>query len=107
MTGEAQDGARVQVIANDDGCFDLGTPPAGVYRIWAESRSSSADAQQVEIADGWPETLHFDLPGSRQLAGRVIADGQPVASARQWTWLNNNCQRGACRRNNASRVLTA
>jgi hypothetical protein len=95
VTGEAQDGARVQVIANDDGCFDLGTPPAGVYRIWAESPSSSAEAQQVEIADGWPQTLHFDLTGSRQLAGRVIADGQPVASAHVQAWLAPGVPRSA------------
>jgi Carboxypeptidase regulatory-like domain len=96
VTGEAQDGgARVQVIANDDGCFDLGTPPAGTYRVWAESRSGSAEAQEIEIAEGWPQTLHFDLKGSRQLAGRVISDGQPVPGAHVQAWLSAGVPRSA------------
>jgi hypothetical protein len=96
VTAEVEEGgARVQALANREGCFDLGAPAAGTYRIWAESLHGTAEPQRVEIADGWPQTLRFVLKGSRRLAGRVVADGQPVASANVQAWLSPGVPRSA------------
>ena len=96
VTAEAEEaGARVQALANGEGCFDLGAPAAGTYRVWAESPHGTAELQRVEIADGWPQTLRFVLKSSRRVAGRVVADGQPVGSASVQAWLSPGVPRSA------------
>lgn len=95
VTGEAAGGTRVQAVANTDGCFDLGTPAPGLYRIAAESPEGFSEGADVEIADGWPQSLTLVLKARQRLLGRVVSDHGPVSGAVVQPWLPPGVPRSA------------
>lgn len=112
---ETNDWRVVATTTNDPntGSYELGSLPAGVYRLQAAISLSSPNQQSyyqsfygggslletaadITLADGGLQaSIDLDMEGNRQFAGvlrgRVTAQGAPLANVKVSLYANNSC----------------
>ncbi len=71
-----------KVPTDPEGRFEIRGLSPGPYGVEAESADQTSDSVLTSVSDHFSPTVHLTLQADRILAGNVVADSGPVASAR-------------------------